>query len=137
MNPGKLDERVKLMRLNEGTSDGQGGFINSGWVTVMDTWAHVQQDHGGRYSVSGKTAHTKPYIVTMMSRRPNAPGDYDPNENSPGDYDTAVALNELSERFGIMYRGRFIVFHSVIEEGKKVNKILGYSKKVTWQPASS
>jgi len=73
----------------------------------------------------------------MHSRRPNVAGDYDPNDTNPADFDTAVALNELSERFAIYYRGRLIVLHSVIEEDKEVNRIIGYSKKVAWQPATS
>ena len=137
MNPGKLNERIRLLRMDEGTSDGRGGYTNSGWVTIREDWAMVEQQHGSRFESNGKTVHEKPYLITMHSRRPNVAGDYDPNDTNPADFDTAVALNELSERFAIYYRGRLIVLHSVIEEDKEVNRIIGYSKKVAWQPATS
>lgn len=137
MNPGQLNERVKLLRLSEGTADGQGGFTNAGWVTVLDTWAKVEQQHGSRFDSYGKTVYEKPYLITMVSRRPNKVGEYDPNEYNPGDFETSVALNELNEKYAIYYRGRLIVLHSVIEEGKEWNKIIGFSSRVKWQPATS
>jgi len=137
MNIGEFNEQGQLLYLNEGTSDGRGGNTSAVWTKISDTWMKVEMDSGSRVQADGKTKNPTRYILHLRSRRPNTEGDYDPNDYDPRDFSTAVALNEINEKFAIRWRGRLIVLHAVLELQKEWYKIEGYALAPYWQPSST
>jgi len=129
MNIGKLNQRIKVYRISNGTPDGLGGFTGAGWVHQLDTWANVRQVKSSRTYNIGQLSFDMLYEIQIRSRKNKQPGDFDSADFDPIDFNTAVYAGLIDENYSIVHEGRRIILHSVVEQNDTVFKIVGYFRR--------